>query len=757
MRKTARNDLTKTPDPLFDIFAVVGVPCDAEQLKNISRERLNRIRPPAELLYVYPPNALDGETASLTELPAFCFPSGVKLSAVENTGFGRGGSSEYNEVAFGRSHVPRSETYVFIMTDGLGQTSFGVCVCVNALHDTELAEERTGAFKLVAQRAYCFLSKYPFLHLQYDVICGLVAQDRLNRLRLLASDPDSLKEYTSPLVKNTALLPRKEGASYDGPPLLAGVVSLFKRKIQVKKMSIVGTSTNHSRNRSVDWMNINMSWMKPSSASQPTSPSSSPAPPPTLKVMPAETAVPILPPSALSTLTPPRSGSSDSQSRLKSIPSAPTASFSKLLTSTNNNTPTPTTTPLIPPTQSPSTKRLSTINTPPPLVLPVPSPSSKSTNGSSRHHHQLQQQQQPPSSPVSIKLSPPPQSPQPRRPHSPITNGGGIAALAGPQSDDLDQITEILYAYQNAPIPLPGESFLFPISNDLPPVTFDRPIGDESAIVVSRWTLSVVFGVLPLEHILRLMSAALLERQIVVISSNLSISSSVVLSVISLLRPFVWQSLLCPVLPLRMLDFLDAPVPFLVGLPEFDPRLISKLEEIFFFHVDRQQIHVPACDWDLPSLPHLRRIFDDLKPYHEILQEAAKNRAAIFDPSPAKDAAVESILQIFESYFAALLASIPDPSFKAAIRSSNQLADSRGGFSDPFRLPSPLSEKRAATPSYTFPCYLEWDDISDRTFIELLTQTQMYVVYRNFIDPSFSWQAPKTLSTLMMPRSQSTF
>ena len=54
----------------------------------------------------------------------------------------------------------------------------------------------------------------------------------------------------------------------------------------------------------------------------------------------------------------------------------------------------------------------------------------------------------------------------------------------------------------------------------------------------------------------------------VVFCPNIGVLSTVVLALVPLLRPFAWQSLLLPVLPAqeRLLDILDAPVPFILGV-----------------------------------------------------------------------------------------------------------------------------------------------------------------------------------------------
>ncbi len=63
-------------------------------------------------------------------------------------------------------------------------------------------------------------------------------------------------------------------------------------------------------------------------------------------------------------------------------------------------------------------------------------------------------------------------------------------------------------------------------------------------------------------------AAALLERQMAVFCPNIGVLSASVLSLVPLMRPFAWQSLLLPVLPVqdKMLDLLEAPVPFILGI-----------------------------------------------------------------------------------------------------------------------------------------------------------------------------------------------
>lgn len=54
----------------------------------------------------------------------------------------------------------------------------------------------------------------------------------------------------------------------------------------------------------------------------------------------------------------------------------------------------------------------------------------------------------------------------------------------------------------------------------------------------------------------------------VVFCPNIGVLSMAVLSIVPLLRPFAWQSLMLPILPDNdsMLHLLDAPVPFVIGV-----------------------------------------------------------------------------------------------------------------------------------------------------------------------------------------------
>ena len=94
---------------------------------------------------------------------------------------------------------------------------------------------------------------------------------------------------------------------------------------------------------------------------------------------------------------------------------------------------------------------------------------------------------------------------------------------------------------------------------------------DVGLFASKRTTSAHLYSVIITDLLLRAVlpaAAALLERQMVVFCPNIGVLSAAVLALVPLMRPFAWQSLLLPVLPVqeKMLDLLEAPVPFIFGI-----------------------------------------------------------------------------------------------------------------------------------------------------------------------------------------------
>ena len=94
--------------------------------------------------------------------------------------------------------------------------------------------------------------------------------------------------------------------------------------------------------------------------------------------------------------------------------------------------------------------------------------------------------------------------------------------------------------------------------------------------------------ILGAEGLTLLLAAALTECKILVHSVNVANVAMVAEVITALIFPFTWQLPYIPVLPKDMLEFLEAPLPFFVGIPTANLKLVDKnvLSEIVVVDLD---------------------------------------------------------------------------------------------------------------------------------------------------------------------------
>ncbi|CAK8563990.1 unnamed protein product [Lathyrus sativus] len=174
----------------------------------------------------------------------------------------------------------------------------------------------------------------------------------------------------------------------------------------------------------------------------------------------------------------------------------------------------------------------------------------------------------------------------------------------------------------------------------------------EEATSLSVWTIACLCGTLRLENVLTFLAGVLLEKQIVVACSNLGVLSASVLSVIPLIQPYRWQSLLMTVLPNDMLDFLDAPVPYIVGIKNKISEVQSKFTNVIVVDANRNQVKSPT----LPQLPRQKELISSLRPYHDTLvgESYLGKRRPVYDCTELQIGAAKGFLSVLRSYLDSL-------------------------------------------------------------------------------------------------------
>ena len=154
-------------------------------------------------------------------------------------------------------------------------------------------------------------------------------------------------------------------------------------------------------------------------------------------------------------------------------------------------------------------------------------------------------------------------------------------------------------------------------------------MGDEDK-QISDWGIAPLFQLLSLDVIVKLFHCLLIEKPVVFICSNLGLLSAVVyvsfmpffllpfffdgfltwfrLSFLPILRPYVFQGPFIPILPLEMLEFLEAPVPYVIGVPQLPADFEKKLREEgkVIVRVDTNTLHLlPNTLTQLPEEKNL--------------------------------------------------------------------------------------------------------------------------------------------------------
>lgn len=71
----------------------------------------------------------------------------------------------------------------------------------------------------------------------------------------------------------------------------------------------------------------------------------------------------------------------------------------------------------------------------------------------------------------------------------------------------------------------------------------------------------------------------MLEKSVIFVSDNLPLLSSAVLGMQCFLNPFKWCHVSIPILPKSLLDMIEAPVPFILGLLKIHVEHVPSLNE----------------------------------------------------------------------------------------------------------------------------------------------------------------------------------
>lgn len=134
---------------------------------------------------------------------------------------------------------------------------------------------------------------------------------------------------------------------------------------------------------------------------------------------------------------------------------------------------------------------------------------------------------------------------------------------------------------------------------------FTSPVPDPYGLpsIPENRNLSEYYNAVGVDTMLAVFAAMLHERRIMITSRKLYRLTACVQAANSLIYPMSWQHLFIPVLPKHLIDYLSAPMPYLVGvpIPLFKRVRPDEIGEVVVVDVDTNAIISPFDD--VASLP----------------------------------------------------------------------------------------------------------------------------------------------------------
>ena len=118
-----------------------------------------------------------------------------------------------------------------------------------------------------------------------------------------------------------------------------------------------------------------------------------------------------------------------------------------------------------------------------------------------------------------------------------------------------------------------------------------------------------LFNALPIPHILKIWTCLSLERQVLLVSSSLTLLTECCEILSSLLFPMSWTHCYIPCLPNYLLPVLSAPMPYFCGIDKADlsEAMYEVSNECVVVDLDLGTLKMGAATPKLPTLPSKRR------------------------------------------------------------------------------------------------------------------------------------------------------
>lgn len=134
-------------------------------------------------------------------------------------------------------------------------------------------------------------------------------------------------------------------------------------------------------------------------------------------------------------------------------------------------------------------------------------------------------------------------------------------------------------------------------------LTFEAPDDHALPSIPQDRYLNEYYNTINIDNMITIFASALNERHILVTSQRLDRLSACVQAINTMLYPMNWQHIFIPVLPADLLAYLQAPMPFLIGVPEPTYKKLKQDETSEAVLLLADDNIVRTCHEDVKNLP----------------------------------------------------------------------------------------------------------------------------------------------------------
>uniref|UniRef100_A0AAR5P9Q0 UDENN domain-containing protein n=1 Tax=Dendroctonus ponderosae TaxID=77166 RepID=A0AAR5P9Q0_DENPD len=168
------------------------------------------------------------------------------------------------------------------------------------------------------------------------------------------------------------------------------------------------------------------------------------------------------------------------------------------------------------------------------------------------------------------------------------------------RTEDLSEFLSSLYYTR---ISEPGKKIFVTFNRGQNTFAVDVPRPFQLPSIPENRNLTEYYNAVDTNNMMIIFASMLYERRIIFTSKQLKRLSACVQSANDIIYPMIWQHIFIPVLPLSLIDYLLAPMPFLIGVPDEVLKKVSRSEigEVVILDADSNTVETPFDD--LNNLP----------------------------------------------------------------------------------------------------------------------------------------------------------